>query len=73
MINMIQEEINNVKNITISNTDELEILKQKYLSKDGIIPSIYKIISNMKGDSSYYLGKMLELRGVLDEKIKTIL
>ena len=73
-IEKIQEEIDVVKNTIVSNSDELESLKKRYLSKDGILPEIYKTISNIKGSKSdYYLSKMLELRHSIDDKIKTFI
>ena len=70
-IEKIQEEIDIVKNLNILNISDIENLKDKYLSKNGMLPYIYNLISKMKGSkSSYYLNKMLELRESVDNKIK---
>ena len=70
-IEKIQEEIDIVKNLNILNISDIENLKDKYLSKNGMLPYIYNLISKMKGSkSSYYLNKMLELRKSVDNKIK---
>lgn len=69
-LHKIDDEINKVKSVVISNSDELQLFKEKYLSKDGILPQIYKSIEKTKGQiSNFYLLKMIELRRCVDEKI----
>ena len=70
-IDRIQDEIDMVRNSTISNLVEMEELRNRYLSKDGVLPEIYKLISKIKGSkSTHYLNKMLELRHTIDDKIR---
>ena len=66
----IKVEIDSVKSLIISNDDELNLVRLKYFSKDGILPKIYKLSSESKGSKSIqYLNALVEIRRIVDSKI----
>lgn len=67
----IHYEIEFAKTITISNDNELLLIKEKYFSKTGILPTIYKLASSEKvSKSDKMLHQLVELRCIIDSKIK---
>jgi len=67
----LEAEINYVNNILLSNEDELKLFQERYFSKKGVLPNIYESVSKVKGDmGNFYLMKMIELRHIVDAKIK---
>jgi len=67
----LEAEINYVENILLSNEDELKLFQERYFSKKGVLPDIYESVTRVKGDKgSFYLMKMIELRHMVDSKIK---
>ena len=66
----IKVEIDSVKSLIISNDDELNLVRLKYFSEDGILPKIYKLASESKGSKSIqYLNALVEIRRIVDSKI----
>jgi hypothetical protein len=67
----IEAEIKYVKNVFISNEEELKLFQERYLSKKGILPDIYESVVKTKGDKGdFFLMKMIELRHEVDAKVK---
>ena len=68
-INRIENEIKNLNMVKIENIDQFT---DKYLGKDGVIPSLYMVIvSKEKGlNSSNCLKMLMELRQKFNEIVK---
>lgn len=70
-LNHIQFEIDSVRNTQIRDRSELEMFREKYLSKSGILPKIYKsVLSVDKKNQNQYLMKMIDLRHSVDDVIR---
>lgn len=71
-LHKIDAEIASVMEAIITSDDDLNLFRDRYLSKNGILPDIYRSIEKTKGQvSNFYLTKMIELRRCVDEKIKS--
>lgn len=67
----IHYEIESAKLIIISNESELIFIVDKYFSKDGILPKIYKMATVESGKrSDRILHQLVELRSIVDVKIR---
>ena len=67
----IDEEIEEAKNLKISNEEELFHVNEKYFSKNGLLPRIYALSNTgTKEFGLSILKKLVELRKILNEKIK---
>ena len=66
----IEKEIEIAEQLTINNDDDLSRIKQKYFSKDGILPKIYKLASLERGSKSdAILKQLVKIRIIIDDKI----
>jgi phenylalanyl-tRNA synthetase alpha chain len=61
MIERIEPLLNEVQALTISNNEELENFRLKYLSKKGIISQLFEEFKNLPGDQKRDIGKPLNV------------
>lgn len=61
MIERIKPLLNEVQALTISNIEELENFRLKYLSKKGIISQLFEEFKNLPGDQKRNIGKPLNV------------
>ncbi len=61
MIERIEPLLKEVESVLISNSDELEIFRLKYLSKKGIVSQLFEEFKNLPADQKRDIGKPLNV------------